>query len=229
MRSSFRFRLACGSCLSLLVASGFGCSGSEPSIETAGSSGTAGHSGSAPSVAGAPSIGAAGSATGGIAGSGGAGAATAGTTAGGSATNNAGSGGHSSAGAAGISGGGAHAGAAAGGSAGTTSAGSGGTSSAAVCDLVKTEYAAELAKQLECKPGAGSQCANRAAAAPGCECRVFIQPSDPFAIEHLSNVANGWFDADCVDPTCPAKCSTAAAGTCQADAKSSLGGRCVSP
>jgi hypothetical protein len=95
--------------------------------------------------------------------------------------------------------------------------------------MVKKEYAAELEKQLECKPGAGSQCTNRAAAAPGCECRVFIQPSDPFAIEHLSNVANAWFDEDCSNPSCPAKCSTAAAGTCQADAKSSLGGRCVSP
>jgi hypothetical protein len=95
--------------------------------------------------------------------------------------------------------------------------------------MAKAAYAAELAKQLECKPGAASQCTNRAAAAPGCECRVFIQPSDPFAIEHLSNVANDWFDGDCSNPTCPAKCSTAAAGTCQADAKSSLGGRCVTP
>jgi hypothetical protein len=228
MRSSFGFRLALSSC-SLLVLSGFACSGSHPGTETAGGSGSGGHSGSAPSAAGTPSAGTGGGAAGAVATSGGAGAATAGTAAGGSATNNAGAGGHNSAGMAGTSAGGAHAGSAAGGSAGTTSAGNGGTSSAAVCDMVKTEYAAELAKQLECKPGAGSQCANRAAAAPGCECRVFIQPSDPFAIEHLSNVANGWFDADCSNPTCPAKCSTAAAGTCQADAKSSLGGRCVSP
>lgn len=230
MRSSFGLRLACSSCLCLLASSGFACSGSEPSTETAGGSANGGHSGSAPSAAGTLSAGTGGAAAaGGVATSGGAGTATAGSTAGGSATNNAGTGGHSSAGMAGTSAGGAHAGAAAGGGAGTTSGGSGGTSSAAACDMVKMEYAAELAKQLECKPGAGSQCTNRAAAAPGCECRVFIQPSDPFAIEHLSNVANGWFDADCSNPSCPAKCSTAAAGTCQADAKSSLGGRCVSP
>ena len=135
--------------------------------------------------------------------------------------------GQSSAGNGGV-GGASAGGAPAGGSAGSASvAGSAGTSSAALCDMIKTEYAAELAKQLECKPGAASQCTNRAAAAPGCECRVFIQPSDPFAIEHLSNVANGWFDEDCSNPSCPAKCSTAAAGTCQADAKSSMGGRSV--
>ena len=93
---------------------------------------------------------------------------------------------------------------------------------------MKAEYESELEKQLACNPNAGSQCANKVAAAPGCECRVFMQPSDPFAIEHLSNVANGWFDADCSMPTCPARCSTAATGTCQADSKSPLGGRCVS-
>lgn len=95
--------------------------------------------------------------------------------------------------------------------------------------MIASEYASELEKQLGCNPSAGSQCTNRVAAAPGCECRVFIQPSDPFAIEHLSNVANGWFDADCSTPTCPENCSTAVAGTCQADAKSPLGGRCLTP
>lgn len=95
--------------------------------------------------------------------------------------------------------------------------------------MIASEYASELEKQLGCNPNAGSQCTNKAAAAPGCECRVFIQPSDPFAIEHLSNVANGWFEADCSTPTCPEKCSTAVAGTCQADPKSPLGGRCLTP
>jgi hypothetical protein len=231
MRSFLGLRLACSSFLSLLVSNGVACSGSEPNPDTAAaSSGAGGHSGSAPSAGGTLSAGTGGSAVGGVTTSGGASAATAGAAAGGSATGNAGSSGQSSAGVAGTSGGGAHAGSASGGSAGSASVGgSGGTSSAALCDMIKAEYAAELAKQLECKPGAGSQCTNRAAAAPGCECRVFIQPSDPFAIEHLSNVANGWFDEDCSMPSCPAKCSTAAAGTCQADAKSSLGGRCVTP
>jgi hypothetical protein len=95
--------------------------------------------------------------------------------------------------------------------------------------MVAAEYASELEQQLACSPNAGSQCVNRAASAPGCECRVFIQPTDPFAIEHLSNVADGWFDANCNMPSCPAQCSTAAAGTCQADAKSALGGRCITP
>lgn len=118
-----------------------------------------------------------------------------------------------------------------GGAGGLAAGGTGGTggSNAAVCQMVKTEYADELEKQLACKPGSGSQCTNKVAAAPGCECRVFIQPADPFAIEHLSNVGNGWFEADCSMASCPAKCSTATAGTCQADAKSPLGGRCVTP
>jgi hypothetical protein len=95
--------------------------------------------------------------------------------------------------------------------------------------MIAEDYAAELEQQLRCDPSGGQQCVNRAAAAPGCECRVFIQPTDPFAIEHLSNVANGWFDADCSAPACPAACSAAAAGTCQADPKSPSGGRCVTP
>jgi hypothetical protein len=112
----------------------------------------------------------------------------------------------------------------AGSSAGQSSAGT-----SAVCDMVKSEYLAELDRQLECTPNASQQCTDRAAAAPGCECRVFIEPTDPFAIEHLSNIANGWFDADCSMPSCPAKCSNATAGTCQADVSSPLGGRCTSP
>jgi hypothetical protein len=95
--------------------------------------------------------------------------------------------------------------------------------------MVRTEYAAELEKQLACNPKGSSQCANRAAAAPGCECRVFIQPSDPFAIEGLANIEEGWFKANCSMPSCPAKCSTAATGSCQADSKSPSGGRCISP
>jgi hypothetical protein len=113
---------------------------------------------------------------------------------------------------------------------GVSAAGGGSAgSNGAACKVVQSEYAVELDKQLLCNPNAGSQCSNRVAAAPGCECRVFIQPSDPFAIEHLSNVANGWFDHDCSMPSCPAKCSTAAVGTCQPDPKSSLGGRCLTP
>jgi hypothetical protein len=126
---------------------------------------------------------------------------------------------------------GAHAGGAGAGGgafAGGPAGGSGGTN-AAVCQMVKAEYATELEKQLACTPGAGSQCTNKVAAAPGCECRVFIQPADPFAIEHLSNVGDGWYRADCNIAICPAKCSAAAAGTCQADTKSPLGGRCVTP
>jgi hypothetical protein len=114
------------------------------------------------------------------------------------------------------------------GSAGS-SAGQSGAGTSAACAGVASEYRTELERQLSCNPNASQQCTDRAAAAPGCECRVFIEPTDPFAIEHLSNVANGWFDADCSLPSCPAKCSTASAGTCQPNASSPLGGRCVSP
>jgi hypothetical protein len=159
--------------------------------------------------------------------------ATGGTfTSAGTATSTAGVAGKAGAGSGGLSGsgtGGATTGGVATGDGGGGSASGGGSGASAVCEGVNAEYASELEKQLACNPNAGSQCANKVAAAPGCECRVFMQPSDPFAIEHLSNVANGWFDADCSMPTCPARCSTAATGTCQADSKSPLGGRCVSP
>jgi hypothetical protein len=121
----------------------------------------------------------------------------------------------------------------AGGAGGAGSAGSAGNagsaSNAAACELVKTDYAAELDANLDCNPNAASQCAGRVAAAPGCECRIFMQPADPFAIEHLSNVASGWFSTDCSMPSCPAKCSTAVTGTCQAQPNTKLGGRCVTP
>jgi hypothetical protein len=147
-------------------------------------------------------------------------------------------GGFVAAGSVGYSGGGAGGASAGGGTSGATAAGThsggggaggGGAGTSAACQAVKSEYAAELELQLACNPNAASQCVNKAAAAPGCECRVFIQPADPFAIEHLSNVANGWFDGDCSMPSCPAKCTTAAVGNCQADPKSSLGGRCFTP
>lgn len=116
---------------------------------------------------------------------------------------------------------------------GTGDAGSGGNAgsagSRAVCAMVKEEYAAELAKQLGCRPNAASQCADRVAAAPGCECLVFIEPTDPFAIEHLKNLEDGWFSDDCRTPSCPATCSTASVGACQADSNFPLGGRCVTP
>jgi hypothetical protein len=105
----------------------------------------------------------------------------------------------------------------------------GGTAPSATCDHVASDYAAELAQQLACDPQGASQCADRVRAAPGCECRVFIEPADPFAIEHLSNVASGWFDADCSNPICPDQCTTAQTGTCQADANSPRGGHCVTP
>jgi hypothetical protein len=156
-------------------------------------------------------------------------AGTATSTAGVAGKAGAATGGLSGAGMGGVPSGGVATGDGGGGTASGAGSGGGGGSASAACGAVKAEYATELEKQLACNPNAGSQCANKVAAAPGCECRVFMQPSDPFAIEHLSNVANGWFDADCSMPTCPAKCSTAATGTCQADSKSPLGGRCVSP
>jgi hypothetical protein len=115
------------------------------------------------------------------------------------------------------------------GQAGSSAGGGGSAGTSADCKKIASEYAAELDKHLACSPGGGSQCDDRVAAAPGCECRIFIQPRDPFAIEHLANLADGWFNADCSMPSCPAKCTSAAIGTCQPDGESPLGGRCVSP
>jgi len=212
----------------LLSAAAFACSAPDSGSATEGAnlSGAGGQSGSGLGGAVvAPSSGAGGSLS-----AGGTAAGVGGTfTGGGAAAGHAGSGGHAVAGMGGAPMAGAHTGGASGDGGSAGSSGGGGASSNAVCQMVKSEYAAELEKQLGCKPNTASQCTNKVAAAPGCECRVFMQPTDPFAIEHLSNLGNGWFEADCSMPSCPAKCSTAAAGTCQADAKSPLGGRCVTP
>ena len=141
----------------------------------------------------------------------------------------AGGGGRSDLGLAGAPLGGTHSGGTSAGVGGEGSGGVGSAGTSAVCQMIKVEYQSELEKQLLCNPKAASQCANKVAAAPGCDCRVFIQPTDPFAIEHLSNVMDGWFGADCSTPSCPAKCTTAATGTCQADSNSSLGGHCMTP
>ncbi len=204
----------------LLSVTAFACSspnevGESPRANVGGSAGHAGHPPTL--LPGAGGLGTSGS------GGGFAGGSSPANTVGGQGGDGGASGGPSS----GASSGGISAGGSAGSAGG--SGGSSGAATNAACAMIKSEYAAALDKQLACKPNTGSQCTNAAAAAPGCECRVFIQPADPFAIENLSNVANGWFDADCSMPSCPAKCSTAVAGTCQADAKSPIGGRCVSP
>jgi hypothetical protein len=111
---------------------------------------------------------------------------------------------------------------------GSATGGSGGVS--AKCKMIQAEYAAELEKQLGCNPSAANQCTGPAVIAAGCECEVFIQPADPFAIENLSNYSNAWFNEDCGTPICPTTtCSNARKGTCKADSKSSLGGRCTTP
>jgi hypothetical protein len=210
----------------LVAAVVFGCSSPEGSGDPQGGSGSGGQAGGAGGGSGGGPTGASGGGSGGQAPT-----AGSGVVAGGGAGNGAGSGGRSDGGAAGSAAMSGGAGASNGGG-GVSSGGGGGQSnggSNAECQMVKAEYMAELEKQLACNPNAGSQCTNRASSAPGCECWVFIQPSDPFAIEHLANLADGWFTADCSMPSCPAKCTTASAGKCQADSKSPLGGRCMTP
>lgn len=164
-------------------------------------------------------------------------AGSAGTHGGGSGAGAGSNGGASTiAGSAGTHGGGSGtpAGAANGGS-GAGSAGSpgdagssGGSSSAdAECERIANEYATALEKQVACNPDLPGQCADRVPAGAGCECRIFIEPKDPFAIENLFNINDDWFSAACTTRACPDTCPTASRGTCQADATSELGGRCA--
>lgn len=136
--------------------------------------------------------------------------------------------GGASAGGAGKGGASGGAGGALGGAAGSLgSAGKGGDTSA-VCTRVRTDYAAELQKQISCDPRASrTQCAGRVAAGAGCECQVFVEAKDPLAIEHLGDANDEWFTANCTSPVCPATCPTANRGVCQADPQIALGGRCV--
>jgi hypothetical protein len=121
-------------------------------------------------------------------------------------------------------GGATSAGASGGGAGGSATAGAAGTvGNEARCAEIEAEYAGALQLQLTCSPNGANQCGSSAEAAPGCDCHVFIQPKDPFAIENLLNLQFDWFDADCSSPECPADCSSAAQGTC------SPNGRCVAP
>jgi hypothetical protein len=95
-----------------------------------------------------------------------------------------------------------------------------------MCAELAKAYADELAVQVACTPGAQNQCQSRVEAVPGCDCRVPIQPKDPFAIENLFNMQDDWLTADCAPLTCLATCPSGN-GRCQADSGSTLGGRCV--
>jgi hypothetical protein len=116
-----------------------------------------------------------------------------------------------------------------GGSAGAASAGAagapadagsaGGTS--ARCAEIEAEYASSFAEHVTCNPGGVDQCQDRIEAAPGCDCLAFIEPKDPFAIEHLTNVFIDYLDADCENAMCPSPCPSGPIGTCGSD------GRCT--
>jgi hypothetical protein len=101
-------------------------------------------------------------------------------------------------------------------------AGAGGSGGSGVtCAQIAAEYASSFAEQVTCNPGAGNQCQDRIEAAPGCDCRLFIEPKDPFAIEDLLNVYAAWLDANCQDPMCPSSCPSGMNGVCGSN------GRCT--
>jgi hypothetical protein len=107
-------------------------------------------------------------------------------------------------------------------------AGAGGNPNGAACKQMESDYAEELATQIVCNPQqGGTRCGGRVAAAPGCDCRIFIDPKDLLAVEHLGNRQEEWFQAGCSMPTCPASCPSGNRGVCQADSSATLGGRCV--
>ena len=191
-----------------------GTSGSGGGGGASGSGGSSGRGGALPE----------GGASGGAAGAGG----TAGSSAGSSPGGGAGAGGtagRSSGGAAGTGAGGIDGGSSGGTSGAGGAAGAAGTNGEA-CRKVQSDYAAELVTQVACKVSS-AQCASRVPAAPGCECRIAIEPKDPFAIENLLNIEDGWFRAGCSMPTCPMPCPPGTRAVCQTDAMSTLGGRCA--
>lgn len=90
------------------------------------------------------------------------------------------------------------------------------------CAEIEAQYASSFAEQLRCDPRVGGQCQDRIEAAPGCDCLAFIEPKDPFAIEHLTNVFIDYLDADCKNPMCPNSCAGGTSGWCGPE------GRCAS-
>lgn len=203
MRSSisraFRFSLGLVAATRLLG----GCSSQDRRAETT----SAGQGGSAPLVR--PGVGGASGAAN-VAGGGQGGAEPSVTSGGGAAAG--GLAGSSAGG--GVANGGSASGSA--GAAGASSSG-GASSPSAQCAEIEAEYATSLAEQVACNSAAGDQCDSRVEAAPGCDCRVVIEPKDPYAIEHLLNLQADWFDADCENPKCPSDCAEAARGSCAAN------------
>ena len=82
------------------------------------------------------------------------------------------------------------------------------------CAAIESEYASSLAEQIACNPGQGDSCQDRIEVAAGCGCLVFIEPKEPFAIEHLTNVFIDYLDADCENPACPSPCPSGTRGAC---------------
>jgi hypothetical protein len=151
-----------------------------------------------------------------------AGASNGGLSAGGTGGSS-GAAGSANGGAAGAS---AGAGGATAGAAGRSGGSAGGDGKSAACAEAERIYAEELARLLECTPGAGNQCQEEREAVPGCDCQAAVQPRDPFSLENLTNLQEDWFALRCPPLPCPVTCNDGAP-SCQQQSGSSLGGRCV--
>jgi hypothetical protein len=106
--------------------------------------------------------------------------------------------------------------------AGCGDAGTSPASTADMCLAISTEYATALAKAGECTPGAANTCTKPVLASFYCRCQTFV--SGPTA--NLTAIAARFDAAGCVS-LCTGLCAMPTGATCQADATSSTGGRCV--
>jgi hypothetical protein len=92
----------------------------------------------------------------------------------------------------------------------------------ATCQAISTDYATALAKASECTLGLANRCTKPVIASFTCRCHAFVSGST----DELSAISARFDSAGCVSQ-CTGKCATSTGATCEVDATSSTGGRCV--
>jgi hypothetical protein len=96
------------------------------------------------------------------------------------------------------------------------------TPSAETCQAISTDYATALAKASECTLGLANRCTKSVIASFTCRCHAFVSGST----DELTAIS-AHFDAGGCVSQCTGSCATVTGATCEVDATSSTGGRCV--
>ena len=91
-----------------------------------------------------------------------------------------------------------------------------------LCQSISTEYESALMKAKECALGGAQQCTKLVTASFYCRCQVFVEGDT----NNLNAIATRFESSGC-DTGCQGTCVGERAASCQPDATSSTGGRCL--